>query len=237
MKIKKFDEEYIDRINKIESNFEKIIGKIKNATLNSNVNFEDIKFMAVTKNVDVELVNVAIRKGIKLLGENRVEELEKKYFLYEKEKVKIHFIGHLQSRKVKKIINIVDCIESVDSIKLAKIISKHAEYKKIVMPIFLEINIGNEETKFGFKTNEILDAIIKISKIPNIKIQGLMTIPPKKNVELYFKQMRSIYIDILNKKIDNVNMQFLSMGMSSDFEKAIKFGSNIIRIGSLLFKN
>ena len=224
MKIKKFDEKYGNKINKVEKNFEEINEKIKKATLKLDVNFKDVNFMAVTKNVDVEIVNVAIRKGIKLLGENRVEELEKKYHLYEKEKVKIHFIGHLQSRKVKKIISLVDCIESVDSIKLAEIISKHAEYEKIVMPIFLEINIGNEETKFGFKANEILNAIANISKIPNIKIQGLMTIPPKKNVESYFKQMQSIYIDILNKKIDNVNMQFLSMGMSSDFEKAIKFG-------------
>ncbi len=236
MKTKEFDEEFHIKSKIVEQNFEKIKTKIKNVALETNKDFNDISFMAVTKNVEAELVNVAIRKGIKILGENRAQELEKKYFLYDRKDVQIHFIGHLQTKKVKKIISMVDCIESVDSLKLAKIISKNAENNNVVMPIFLEINIGNEEAKFGFQPREIFDAILAISKLPFLKINGLMSIPPKKNVKQYFKQMQSIYIDISNKKIDNVDMQFLSMGMSHDFEDAIRCGSNVVRIGSLLFK-
>ena len=106
---------------------------------------------------------------------------------------------------------------------------------KKTIPILLEINIGDEESKFSFKKNELLKNIILISKLENLKIKGLMSIPPIKNVEQYFKQMQTIYIDISNKKIDNVDINFLSMGMSNDFEKAIFYGANIVRIGSFLF--
>ena len=191
--------------------------------------------MAVTKTVNPILVNVAIKEGIFLLGENKAQEFLEKYDSYLKENVEFHFIGHLQSKKVKQIIKIVDTIESVDSFNLAQIISKEAKKINKTIPILLEINIGDEESKFGFKKNELLKNIILISKLENLKIKGLMSIPPIKNVEQYFKQMQTIYIDISNKKIDNVDMNFLSMGMSNDFEKAIFYGANIVRIGSFLF--
>ena len=214
---------------KIKNNIKKIKNVIKNTTN------EKINVMAVTKNVKAEFVNVAIRACVKLIAENKVEELVEKYDKYEKDDVKIHFIGHLQTNKVKKIINLVDCIESVDSIKLATTISKYAEKINKIIPIFLEINIGKEEQKFGFNPEEILENLNIISKMPNIKINGLMTIPPKKNVSQSFKEMNRIYVDISNKNIDNVNMKFLSMGMSEDFKEAIICGANLVRIGKLIF--
>lgn len=234
---KKFENSFKEKEEKIKQRIKSIQQKIKDAAIKNNKNFNDIVFMAVTKNVEVNLVNVAIKNGINVIGENKVQELEKKYPNYLKNNLKIHFIGHLQTNKVKNIIPFVNCIESVDSFKLAETISKYAKKINRIMPIFLEINIGEEKTKFGFKPNEVIKAVEKISKIPNIKINGLMTIPPQKNVEKFFKLMQKLYIDISNKKIDNVKVDFLSMGMSSDFEKAIDFSSNLVRIGGLLFKN
>lgn len=228
MTTKKFEESNDYKTNFIKNNIDFIKNKI-------NKHSKDIFLMAVTKNVKPELVNIAIQHGVSLLGENKVQELKQKYNQYNKQKIKIHFIGHLQTNKVKDILGLVDCIESVDSLKLAKVISNQAVKINKIMPVFLEINIGNEPNKFGFSKTEILENIILISKLPNIKINGLMTIPPQDNVTFYFKQMRTIYIDISNKKIDNVNMQFLSMGMSNDFEEAIQYGANIVRIGRLLF--
>ncbi len=235
MTTKKFEELKDYDVNLIKNNINFIKNKINSVTSKINKNPKDIFLMAVTKNVKPEVVNIAIEQGICLLGENKVQELKQKFDKYNKNNLKIHFIGHLQTNKVKDVITLVDCIESVDRLKLAKIISKQATKINKTISIFLEINIGNELNKFGFLQNEILDNIVLISKLPNIKINGLMVIPPKENVTYYFKQMQTIYIDISNKKIDNVNMKFLSMGMSNDFEEAIKYGANIVRIGRLLF--
>ena len=230
-------EKELEYKNKIKNNIKLIKQKIENAAKKINRNLKDIKFMAVTKNVDPKYVNFAIQEGIDLIGENRVQELKVKHSQYKLNNTKIHFIGHLQTNKVKDILNYdIDCIESVDSLKLAQTISKQCEKNNKTISVFLEINIGEETTKFGFHCKEIIEKVKIMSKFPNIKIEGLMSIPPKKNTIDYFKQMQLIYIDISNKKIDNVNMNFLSMGMSDDFEDAISCGANIIRIGSLLFR-
>ena len=202
MTTKKFENSFRNKEEKIKEKIKIIKQKIKDAAIKNNRNFNDIVFMAVTKNVEASLVNVAIKNGVNVIGENKVQELEKKYPNYLKNNLKIHFIGHLQTNKVKKIISFVDCIESVDSLKLAETISKYAKKINRVMPIFLEINIGEEENKFGFKPNEILKAVKQISKNENVKIEGLMAIPPKNDVEKFFKLMQEIYIDILNKKND-----------------------------------
>ena len=238
MTTKKYDfsnDVEMEEILKVKNNIKILKTKVENAANKINKKPEEIKIMAVTKTVNPILVNVAIKEGIFLLGENKAQEFLEKYDSYLKENVEFHFIGHLQSKKVKQIINIVDTIESVDSFNLAQIISKEAKKINKTIPILLEINIGDEESKFGFKKNELLKNIILISKLENLKIKGLMSIPPIKNVEQYFKQMQTIYIDISNKKIDNVDINFLSMGMSNDFEKAIFYGANIVRIGSFLF--
>ena len=230
MTTKEFEQE-----KKIVENIKLIKEKIKNASKKANRNFEEIKLMAVTKTVSPKYVNIAIENGINLLGENKAQELKEKYESYLKKDVEIHFIGHLQTNKVKDVVKLVECIESVDSLKLLETISKFCAKENKIMDVLLEINIGEEETKFGFKTSEILEKINFISKIPNIKVRGLMSIPPKKNAVDYFKQMRAIYIDISNKKIDNIHMDFLSMGTSDDFEEAIEYGTNIVRIGRFLF--
>lgn len=230
MTTKEFDKEQ-----KIIENVKVIKEKIKNASKKANRNFEEIKLMAVTKTINPKYVNIAIKNGVNLLGENKAQELKEKYDSYLKKDVEIHFIGHLQTNKVKDVVRLVNCIESVDSLKLLEAISKFCSKENKIMDVLLEINIGEEETKFGFKPSEILEKINFISKIPNIKVKGLMSIPPKKNAKYYFEQMRAIYIDILNKKIDNVDMDFLSMGTSDDFEKAIECGANIVRIGRFLF--
>ncbi len=209
--------------------------KISYAAAKSDRNVNEISLMAVTKNVSADLVNVAIKSGVRLLGENRAQELNSKYDYYEHDNVDIHFIGHLQRNKVKTIINKVDMIESVDSEHIAREIGKQALKNNKIMPILLEINIGKQQTKTGFDPDKVLEATKTIANIPGVKIRGLMTIPPKENVTYYFEKIKDIYIDISQEKIDNVNMDFLSMGMSSDFEKAISFGSNIVRIGSLMF--
>lgn len=209
--------------------------RIAYAAARSGRNLDEINLMAVTKNVSVDLVNVAIEAGIKLLGENRAQEFNSKYCNYERDNVDIHFIGHLQRNKVKMVIDKVDMIESVDSEQLACEIGKQALRHDKVMPILLEVNIGMQETKTGFDPDKILESVKNIANIPGVKIKGLMTIPPKGAATYYFEKIKDIYIDISREKIHNVNMDFLSMGMSGDFEQAIAFGSNIVRIGSLMF--
>ena len=211
--------------------------RMKLAAQNVGRDVDEIKLMAVTKNVAPEYVNIAIGQGIKLLGENRAQELILKHNSYNLDGVDIHFIGHLQSNKVKKIIDKVSMIESVDSERLAAEISRCALKINRQMPILLEVNVGAEKTKSGFAPSEIFQAARAISKMPGVRIKGLMAIPPKENVFYYFKKIRGICIDISRKKMDNVSMDFLSMGMSADFEQAIACGANIVRIGGLIFKN
>ena len=211
---------------------------IKRATEKSGRTPEDIRLMAVTKTVDPELVNVAIENGVNLLGENRVQEyLDKKDSYIDT--AEVQFIGHLQTNKVKYIIDKVSMIQSVDSLKLAKEISKCAVKNNLVMDILVEVNIGEEETKSGITPDETLNLIKEISQLKGIKIRGLMSIPPicenKEESLRYFSRLREIFIDIRAKNIDNVYMEYLSMGMSQDYEAAIEMGANIVRIGSALF--
>ena len=221
-----------------DENYKLIEQQISAAAEKSGRKREDIILLAATKTVSTEVINYAIEKGIKYIGENRVQEfLSKEKEL--SENAHRHFIGHLQSNKAKDIVGRVEMIESVHSVKLAKVIGELSEKKGIVTDILLEINIGNEESKSGFKDKEIFEKIEEISKISGVKVKGLMAIPPicEKSDEIrkYFAQMNKLFIDIRAKKLDNVSMDCLSMGMSSDFTEAIEEGSNIVRIGTALF--
>ena len=221
-----------------DENYKLIEQQISAAAEKSGRKREDIILLAATKTVSTEVINYAIEKGVKYIGENRVQEfLSKEKEL--SENAHRHFIGHLQSNKAKDIVGRVEMIESVHSVKLAKVIGELSEKKGIVTDILLEINIGNEESKSGFKDKEIFEKIEEISKISGIKVKGLMAIPPicEKSDEIrkYFAQMNKLFIDIRAKKLDNVSMDCLSMGMSSDFTEAIEEGSNIVRIGTALF--
>ncbi len=220
-----------------DENYKYITERIAAAAEKSGRRSEDIMLLAATKTVSPEVINYAISKGVKYIGENRVQE-----FLSKEDavvgNVHKHFIGHLQTNKVKDIVGRVELIQSVDSLKLANVISKESEKRNIVTDILLEVNIGNEETKSGFKAEEIMSVYDEIVTLKGISVKGLMTIPPhidekNKNIE-YFSKMYKLFIDIRAKKIDN-NIEILSMGMSDDFETAIEHGANMVRVGTALF--
>ena len=219
-------------------NFEDIKGRISAAAIKSGRKPEDILFLAATKTIDIQVINYAISKGLPAVGENKVQE-----FLSKEEQLlagaQRHFIGHLQSNKAKDIVGKVSLIHSVHSVKLARIIGELSVKKGITSDILLEVNIGREESKSGFLAEEVLENLKEISKIKGVFVRGLMTIPPicsnsSKN-RAYFKEMYNLFLDIRSKKIDNSSMEFLSMGMSDDFEAAIEEGANIVRIGTALF--
>lgn len=222
----------------VVENLKIIRDKISVAAQKSGRNTNDIRLMAVTKTVAPELVNVAINNGVDLLGENRVQEYLDKKDSYVPD-TETHFIGHLQTNKVKYIIDKVDMIQSVDSVKLAREISKNAVKNNLIMDILVEINIGEESSKSGTSPQMAQELVCEIAELEGLCIKGLMSIPPiceKKEESLhYFSQLRQIFVDIRDKNIDNVYMECLSMGMSQDYEAAIEMGSNIVRIGSALF--
>lgn len=225
----------------IEYNYLKINEKINDAAIKSNRNINDIIFLAATKMVEPEYINYAISLGLKYIGENKVQELLSKYNDYDLNSCSLQFIGHLQTNKVKQIIDKVDLIQSVDSVKLATEISKESIKINKTTKILIEINIGEEDSKSGIKYNEAYDFLKQLQEIPNISINGLMCIPPicqnEQELAKYFDKMHNLFIDIKEKKLDNIRMDILSMGMSSDYELAIKHGANMVRIGSLLFGN
>lgn len=223
----------------IEYNYKKIEERITEAALKSGRTREDITFLSATKTVSPELINYAISLGLKYIGENRVQELLSKYDAYNLNDATLHFIGHLQTNKVKQIVDKVQMIQSVDSVKLAKEISKQSVAKGINTDILVEINIGNEDNKSGVLPEQAEDLLWEISKMDNIFVKGLMTIPPicenEQKIRKYFHKMHNIFIDISGKKIDNISMEVLSMGMSSDYYEAITEGATMVRIGSSLF--
>lgn len=216
-------------------NIEQIRLQVEKALTESGRSQNEVTIMAVTKTVDPELVNTAISQGITLLGENRVQEFLSKEEAYDLENAEVHFIGHLQSNKVKYIIDKVTMIESVSSEKLAGEISRAAVKAGKVMDVLLEVNIGSEESKSGFLKEELLQALPRLSQLPGMKVRGLMCIPPKDDGEKYFSLMQQLFIDIKEKKLDNINMDVLSMGMSGDYTAAIRHGATIIRLGTAMF--
>ena len=228
-----------ERFKNIEHNISVIKEKIALAAKESGRNPEDIKLMAVTKTVEPIFINRAIECGIDLIGENKVQEfLSKKPYL-KLDNCKAHLIGHLQTNKVKQIITEVDMIQSVDSVKLAKEISKRAQAENIIVECLVEVNIGDEESKTGLDMNLLCDTLNQIADLPGIKVKGLMTIPPICNddetLNKYFSKMHEIFIDIKSKKLDNIDMCILSMGMSGDYEAAVRNGSDLVRVGSAIF--
>ena len=223
----------------VAQNVQKIAQDVREAALQAGRDPSEVQVMAVTKTVDPVLVNAAIGAGITLLGENKAQELCAKYDSYHKDGVQIHFIGHLQTNKVRQIVDKVSMVESVDSIKLAREIDRHCAAIGKVMDVLLEVNIGREENKTGIFP-ELLPALLEeAGKLEHIRVRGLMTIPPvcetEEEVLQYFSQMRQLFIDIKQKKYDNISMEILSMGMSADYLAAVRCGSNIVRIGAAMF--
>ena len=199
----------------------------------------EIKLCAATKMNDADAVRQAIAAGVDLCGENRVQELTQKLRQNAYQGAPIHFIGHLQTNKVRQVVGKVDLIQSVGSEHLLSAIDREARKQGIRQDILLEVNIGSEESKTGFAAGDILPLIDKIDSFPNICVRGLMAIPPISqnpgdNLKFFLK-MRQIYVDIRAKKNDNVSVDCLSMGMSGDFADAIRAGSTMIRVGTAIF--
>ncbi len=221
----------------IRESYEKIRADMKQAMADAG-RTDAVRLMAVTKTVDAQRVNYAIDLGADLLGENRVQEFLDKRGSYKN--AEVHFIGGLQTNKVKYIIDKVSMIHSVDSIRLAQEISRRAAQHGIVMDILAEVNIGGEDTKGGISADSVRDFCGEVLKLPNIRLRGLMTIPPPGCGEEVFAAMQKLFESLKaeppqNSSGENFRFDTLSMGMSGDYAVAIKYGATIIRIGSGLF--
>lgn len=237
MTAKSYNEE---RFFDISENAKKIKENIAQAALKSGRSPQDISLMAVTKTVDSVFINHAMDNcGINLIGENRVQEFLSKKDELHLENTEVHLIGHLQTNKVKLIVPYVTMIESVDSVRLAKEISKESIKNNKTTDILVEVNVGMENSKFGIDSVLLSEFLAEIGEIPNIKVKGLMAIPPicetSSEVKGFFSNMYNMFLDIKNKKLDNIDMQILSMGMSGDYVEAIEEGATEVRIGSSLF--
>lgn len=223
----------------VEYNYRTICENIEKAAQSVGKTARDITFLAATKTVDAATINHAISLGLRYIGENRVQELLSKYDDYDLEHASLQFIGHLQSNKVRQIVGKVDLIQSVDSLKLAKEISRCSIKQGITTDILLEVNIGREENKSGVLPEALPELADQIKDIPAVKVRGLMAIPPicenPQENSKFFDNMRQFFLDIKGKNIDNISMDILSMGMSDDYEEAIRCGANMIRVGSALF--
>ena len=219
--------------NRLSENLKFINEGVKEALIKSGRSSDEVSVMAVTKTVPYEIVNMAVEKGVSLIGENRVQEFKQKLAFYNFPKEKIHFIGHLQTNKIRDIIDSVSMIESVGSLHLADAISKECEKKGIVMPVLLQVNIGKEETKSGFFKEDIPDALKRISEYKNMVPCGLMAIPPRYSGKEYFKEMQELFM--LCRDIKSDSFKTLSMGMSDDYREAIIHGATQVRLGRALF--
>ncbi len=218
----------------ITENYKRIQSEIEEAKVKYRRAEDKVEFMAVTKTVAPEAVNHAVSCGIRLLGENRVQEFESKKAFYDPS-AEVHFIGHLQTNKVKYIIEDMALIQSVDSVKLAGEINKQALRVRKTQDILVEVNIGGEESKSGVAPWELEELLYELAEMDNIRVKGLMTIPPPGENEKFLFKMQQLYLDISSKNMDNIDMELLSMGMSGDYAMAVKYGSNLVRIGSALF--
>jgi len=222
----------------IKNNLEIINEKIKKAALKVERNPEEIKLVAVTKTATIEQIEEAIKAGVKIIGENKVQEAKEKYQIITAD-IEWHLVGHLQTNKVKYAVEIFDCIHSVDSIKLAEEIDKRSLQFGKTTNVLVEVNVSGEETKCGIKPEEVVLFLKNISEFTGIRVRGLMTIAPiaedKEEVRPYFRRLRELSKEIKSKNIKNVKMDYLSMGMSEDFEIAIEEGANMVRIGRGIF--
>lgn len=222
----------------LKLNIEEINEKIDAACKRADRNRDDVTLIGVTKTIDEEIINASLSYGITHIGENKVQEVTRKYEQIN-EGVKWHLIGHLQSNKVKYIIDKVDLIHSVDSLKLAKEIDKRAGQHNKIMEVLIQINIADEDSKFGVPMDRLSELLKEISKMLHIKVVGLMNIAPfygdSELARKDFKVMKNIFDTIETVALDNVEMKYLSMGMTGDFEVAVEEGANLLRVGTGIY--
>ena len=223
----------------IRENIDDIMKRVENTCKKIGRAPKDITVIAVSKTVDSERAKEAVEAGINNLGENRVQELIKKYDELKDIDIKWHMIGHLQKNKVKYILDKTVLIHSVESLSLAEEINKRAGKNNLIANVLIELNIGEEESKFGINEENVYDFIVSMEQFENIRVLGLMTVAPfcenLEDVRWVFKTMKNIYDKISTMNLKNTEMKYLSMGMTNDFEIAIEEGSNIIRIGTAIF--
>lgn len=226
------------RVQSCIDNYKRIKEDVAQTAIRGGRRADDVRLMCVTKTVEPEYINPVLDLGADLIGENRVQEYCSKLDTLHLDGVEKHIIGHLQTNKVKYIAGRVDMIESVDSLKLAREISKDFKKANSTANVLVEVNIGREESKSGCDIDELEELLYQISELDCIKVKGLMTIPPicdELQARKYFALMNKKFLELKEKKIDGVEMQTLSMGMSADYEAAILEGSNIVRVGSAIF--
>ena len=222
----------------LKENLESVESKIQAACDRAGRKREEVTLVAVSKTKPVSMLQEAYDLGVRIFGENKVQEIRDKYEVLPKD-IEWHMIGHLQTNKVKYIVDKVKLIHSVDSLKLAETIEKEAEKHNCTVDILLEVNVAEEESKFGLKTDEVLPLYDKILQFSHINVRGLMTIAPfvenpEKNRTI-FADLHKLYVDIKEKNIDNDTVSILSMGMTNDFEVAIEEGATMVRIGTGIF--
>ncbi len=222
----------------IRENLEKVEAAMREACARSGRNFEDVTLISVSKTKPKEMIEEAYACGKRQFGENKAQEMKEKCIALP-EDIVWHFIGHLQTNKVKYIVGRAALIHSVDSLHLAEAIEAESAKKNTISKILVEVNVAQEETKFGVGTENACQLVREIAKFPHVKVEGLMTIAPfvenpEENRPIFCK-LRELSVDIAAKNIDNVSMSVLSMGMTNDFEIAIEEGATHIRVGTGIF--
>lgn len=222
----------------LAQNFKEVEEKITEACKRAGRDRKEVTLIAVSKTKPVEMLQEAYELGTRVFGENKVQEIVDKYDALP-EDISWHMIGHLQRNKIKYIIEKVDLIHSVDSVRLAEAIEKEAAKHDVIANILIEVNVAKEDTKFGLMIEEVEEVIEKISKFPHVRVKGLMTIAPyvenSEENRPHFQRLRKLSVDIDSKKFDNVTMSILSMGMTNDYEIAIEEGATMVRVGTGLF--
>lgn len=222
----------------VTENLKLVEDRISRACVRSGRNREEVTLIAVSKTKPVEMMEEAMKSGIRVFGENKVQEILKKEPELPND-IDWHLIGHLQRNKVRQITGKVAMIHSVDSLRLAEQIQKEYEKQELTARILIEVNVAGEESKFGLMPEETEDVIREIAKMPNIEVCGLMTIAPfvdnPEDNRIHFRNLRKLLVDINAKNIDNVSMRELSMGMTGDYEVAIEEGATFVRVGTGIF--
>lgn len=222
----------------IKDNLSRVQENIEKALIRSGRMEDEVTLIAVTKTVEADVINEAISLGIDNIGENKVQEINRKYDSINGN-VNWHMIGHLQSNKVKYIIDRVSLIHSLDRLSLAKEIDKRAKANNLIKDVLIQVNVAEEESKFGLKLEKVIPFIESVLEYENIRVKGLMTMAPfaqnPKEVRFVFRDLRNLGLEIEKRHYKNVEMKYFSMGMTNDYEIAIEEGANMVRIGTALF--
>lgn len=236
--MEKLSPETAEKIKNFDENYKRVLFNMEEAARKSGRSMKDIRLLAATKTVPAEVINHAIDSGLTLIGENRVQEyLSKKDVLHGCE---FHFIGRLQTNKVKYLIGSTAMIQSVDTVKLAGEIGRISAKRDVCTDILLEVNIGREESKAGFMPEEVLERAHEISEIGGVRLRGIMAIPPadpgdSRLLREYFRKINKLFVDMQAEKLDNSIIDTASYGMSADYADAISEGATMVRVGSALF--